>query len=68
MTTTQTPRISKAERKQWARETFLGAESSLLPSFTPHKQELDEEGIRHDVRNSIQHGFFSVFAAGVGLR
>ncbi|HLF79453.1 MAG TPA: dihydrodipicolinate synthase family protein, partial [Dehalococcoidia bacterium] len=47
---------------------FLGAESSLLPSFTPHKQELDEEGIRHDVRNSIQHGFFSVFAAGVGLR
>jgi 4-hydroxy-tetrahydrodipicolinate synthase len=67
MTATQT-RVSRAERKQWAQEKFLGAESSLLPSFKPGTFELDEEGIRHDVRAAIAHGFFSVFAAGVGLR
>jgi 4-hydroxy-tetrahydrodipicolinate synthase len=30
-------------------------------------RELDEAGIRHDVRMSKRHGFFSVFLAGVGL-
>jgi hypothetical protein len=68
MTATQAQRVNKAERKDWARERFLGAESSLLPSFKPGSFELDEEGIRHDVRTAIRHGFFSVFAAGVGLR
>jgi 4-hydroxy-tetrahydrodipicolinate synthase len=39
----------------------------ILPSFTPTYQELDEEAVRHDVRASIKHGFFSVFATSVGL-
>src|SRR6266508_2216585 len=60
-------RVSKAERKAWARESFLGAECSLLPSFKPGTLELDEEGIRHDVRQGMRQGFYSLFCAGVGL-
>lgn len=67
MTTTRMAPVSKADRKEWARERFVGAESSLLPSFTPDLSQLDEAGIRYDVRQSIKHGFFSVFCAGVGL-
>jgi 4-hydroxy-tetrahydrodipicolinate synthase len=59
--------VGKAERKAWAREAFLGAECSLLPSFKPGSLELDEEGIRHDVRQGIRQGFYSMFCAGVGL-
>src|SRR5438874_13386840 len=66
--TTVASRVSKAERKAWAREVFMGADCSLLPSFKPGSLELDEEGIRHDVRQGIQQGFFSMFAASVGLQ
>lgn len=65
--TTATRKITKAERKDWAREHFLGAEGVLLPSFTPDLKDLDEEGIRRDVRKSIDHGFFSSFVTAVGL-
>ena len=68
MTTTAGSSVSKAERKEWARGRFRGAESVILPSFTPDFSELDEEAIRHDVRTSIRHGFFSVFATGVSLK
>lgn len=68
MTTTAGSRVGKAERKEWARTRFRGAESVILPSFTPDYKELDEEAIRHDVRTSKRHGFFSVFATGVSLR
>ena len=68
MITTRLAPVSKADRKDWARERFVGAESSLLPSFTPDLSQLDVEGIRYDVRQSIKHGFFSVFCAGVGLK
>jgi 4-hydroxy-tetrahydrodipicolinate synthase len=68
MTTTEVARIAKADRKDWARERFRGGENSLLPSYTPDLESLDEEGVRHDVRTSIRHGFFSMFCAGVGLR
>jgi 4-hydroxy-tetrahydrodipicolinate synthase len=59
--------VSKIDRKDWARERFVGAESSLLPSFTTDLSQLDEAGIRYDVRQSVKHGFFSVFCASVGL-
>lgn len=44
--------------KTWAREHYRGVENFTLPSFTP-AYELDEAGIRRDVRQSIEHGFFS---------
>jgi len=57
----------RSNRKAWAKENFKGLETILMPSFTPDLKELDEEGIRHDVRMSKRHGFFSVFVAGAGL-
>src|SRR2546429_749616 len=65
--TTVVSRVTKAERKAWAREAFLGAECSLLPSFKPGSLELDAEGVRHDVRQGIAQGFYSMFCASVGL-
>ncbi len=58
-----TRKIAKAERKDWAREHFRGFENVLMPSFDPSLRELDEEGIRLDVRQSIRHGFFSSLCA-----
>lgn len=49
----------KAEAKEWAREFYKGLGSTILPSFTPDTLELDEKGIRHDIRELIKHGFFS---------
>lgn len=51
--------VTAADRKPWAREHFRGIENVLMPSFTADLTELDEEGIRLDVRQSIAHGFFS---------
>ena len=53
----------RGELKEWAREHFVGAETIVMPSFTPDLRELDEAGIRLDVRQSIRHGAFSAFCA-----
>jgi 4-hydroxy-tetrahydrodipicolinate synthase len=53
--------------KSWAKAHMRGLETILMPSFTPDLKALDADGIRHDVRRSKAHGFFSVFLPGVGL-
>jgi len=53
--------FTKSEAKAWAKKHYHGLCSTLSPSFTPDLKELDEEGIRHDVRHNIQKGAFSVF-------
>ncbi|MBN1382447.1 MAG: dihydrodipicolinate synthase family protein [Deltaproteobacteria bacterium] len=55
-------------QKAWALEHYKGIENLFMPSFSPDFKTLDEEGIRHDVRNSIRHGFFSMLLTGVGIR
>ena len=55
--------IKKQELKEWAKEKMAGVENCLFPSFSPDLSELDEEGIRWDVRQSIRHGFFSTLCA-----
>lgn len=60
--------IKKSELKEWAKENMVGVENCLFPSFSPDLSELDEEGIRWDVQQSIEHGFFSTLcAAETGL-
>jgi|GEM_PF-166757 len=51
------------EMKRWAKDHLKGVENTLFPSFTPDMRDLDEAGIRHDVRQSIAHGFFSMMCA-----
>lgn len=55
--------IRRTERKAWAREALIGLENALMPSFSADMKDLDEEGIRHDVRQAIAHGFFSTMCA-----
>lgn len=55
--------IMREERKEWARDALRGIENATMPSFTPDLTELDEEGIRWDVRTAIAHGFFSTMCA-----
>ena len=62
----QTPgKIDRKHRKEWAKEHFKGFENVLMPSFSPDLKTLDEDGIRLDVRKSIEHGFFSTLVAGI---
>ncbi|MCC7410444.1 MAG: dihydrodipicolinate synthase family protein [Gammaproteobacteria bacterium] len=51
---------SKKEAKDWARETYQGLDTTILPCFTPDTLELDEAGIRHDMRMLLPQGFFAV--------
>jgi len=57
-----------SRQKAWAVEHYKGMENLFMPSFSPDFKTLDEQGIRHDVRNSIRHGFFSMLISGIGIR
>lgn len=60
--------IKRDERKSWAQDALRGIENALMPSFSADLTELDEEGIRWDVRQAIAHGFFSTMCTcEVGL-
>lgn len=56
-----------SDKKAWAREHFKGMENFVLPSFTPDLKQLDEEGIRNDVRHAIRQGFGATTPTGLGL-
>ena len=56
------------DHKDWARKHFRGMENLFLPSFTADFAQLDEEGIRADVRQAARQGFFSTMPVGLGLK
>lgn len=64
---------TRAEAKEWARETFRGVENVLTPSLKTEvlpegsTWNLDEAGIRHDVNECARHGFFMTTLAVEGL-
>jgi 4-hydroxy-tetrahydrodipicolinate synthase len=51
--------FTRLEAKQWARLHYTGLDGIVSPSFTPDLSQLDEDGIRHDVRQNIAKGMFS---------
>jgi 4-hydroxy-tetrahydrodipicolinate synthase len=51
--------FTRSEAKAWARQHYKGLDGIVSPSFTPNLSELDEDGIRHDVRRNIRQGMFS---------
>jgi 4-hydroxy-tetrahydrodipicolinate synthase len=57
------PAIPTSAQKQWAWTHYKGIENCIFPSFTADFKALDEAGIRHDVRQSIAHGFVSTVCA-----
>ena len=59
--------VSASDRKKWSLQNFKGMESFIMPSFTPGLEELDEEGIRNDVRHGIRQGFGALLSTPLGL-
>jgi 4-hydroxy-tetrahydrodipicolinate synthase len=45
--------------KSWAERHLRGIENQTMPSFTPEMDDLDEAGIRWDVRHAVAQGFTS---------
>src|ERR1043166_7966190 len=52
-----------SEQKDWAREKYRGEEDSPKTAFSPAFAEFAEGGTRHDVRESMRHGFFSAMCS-----
>jgi 4-hydroxy-tetrahydrodipicolinate synthase len=52
-----------SDLKQWAKANYRGVENSIKPSFSSDFKTLDESGIRHDIEQTIRHGFFATFCA-----
>jgi 4-hydroxy-tetrahydrodipicolinate synthase len=50
-------KYERKEIKKWAKENYKGLENALLASFNKDSTDIDEEGIRLDVKQSIKHGF-----------
>jgi len=48
----------KSEAKEWAREQMRGVCNIILPTFTSDLKGLNEKAIRHDVRRTIELGFW----------
>ncbi len=67
------PEYKKSEAKDWARERFHGLENILVPSLKLEEFDggsslnMDEEGIRHDVRECRRHKFFMCTAGIEGV-
>lgn len=55
--------MSGRDLKTWARQELRGVENILMPSFDAELRELDEDGVRWDVRQAIAHGFSSTICA-----
>ena len=48
---------NKYEAKEWAWENMKGVVNVIMPSFSSDLKQLNEAGIRHDLRLCIEHGF-----------
>jgi dihydrodipicolinate synthase/N-acetylneuraminate lyase len=53
---------TKEESKDWARATMRGVCNVIMPSFSSDLKQLNEAGIRHDVRKSKEYGFWGSLA------
>src|SRR5688572_2632036 len=54
-------------RKAWAKTNLRGGESFVMPSVQPDLKQLDEAGIRRDVRHAIAQGFCSIMPLTLGI-
>ncbi len=47
----------KHEARSWAKENLRGVANVIIPSFTSDLKNMNEQGIRHDIRKDIEYGF-----------
>lgn len=57
---------TKREAKEWARDQMRGACNVIMPTFTTDLRSLNEQAIRHDVRRSIELGFWGSLVVSEG--
>lgn len=60
-------KVKLSKEKLWARKNYKGMATLIFPSFTPDFKDIDEEGVRLDVQNSIKHGFVATMTFPVGV-
>jgi|SRR5581483_11319494 len=48
---------SRSEARAWARERMQGVANVVIPSYTADMRDINEAGIRHDVRLEVELGF-----------
>lgn len=53
---------ARAEARDWAREKMQGVFNVVIPSYTKDLTDINEAGIRHDVRVQIKNGFAGFLA------
>ncbi|MBU4317391.1 MAG: hypothetical protein KKF30_08965 [Proteobacteria bacterium] len=59
--------VQLSKEKQWAKDNYKGMATLIFPSMTPDFKDIDEEGVRIDMQNSIKHGFCSAMTFPVGM-
>ncbi len=50
-------RYSKREAREWGRANMQGCVNVTIPSYSADLRRLNERGVRHDIRRSIELGF-----------
>lgn len=58
------PEIDKSTVREWAWENFHGVNNVVIPSFTQDLTDINEKGIRHDVRRVMDLGFTGTLLVG----
>lgn len=53
---------TRANARDWARETLNGVASVTIPTMAADFRSLNEAAIRHDIRLAIEHGFVGTLA------
>jgi 4-hydroxy-tetrahydrodipicolinate synthase len=48
---------TKSEAREWAKASLRGCANVIIPSYSADTRNLNEAGIRHDVRREIELGF-----------
>jgi 4-hydroxy-tetrahydrodipicolinate synthase len=51
------PIYRKKEAREWALQHLRGVANVVIPSYSADLKNLNERGIRHDVRKEIEYGF-----------
>lgn len=56
------PSYTRSEARAWAREKMLGVANVVIPTVTNDFSALNEAAARHDVEQTIAHGFVGTLA------
>jgi hypothetical protein len=61
-------KYKKHEAKDWARQNWHGLCNVIVPSYSSDLKRLNESGIRHDVRQNIELGYWGLASCLIPLR